>query len=132
VVRKYGQFKGTGKVPTNFLRHYYDIHQLLDVEAVQKFIGTPEYLAHKKKRFKSLDQNVAKSGAFTIEDENIRKQFEAEYSLLSRPDFSGQNPRPHPEGPCASLAFFWDNAKPNPRAEINVPKTTKPSSATDT
>ena len=53
VVRKYGQFKGTGKVPTNFLRHYYDIHQLLDVEAVQKFIGTPEYLEHKKKRFKS-------------------------------------------------------------------------------
>ncbi len=42
VVRKYGQFKGTGKVPTNFLRHYYDIQQLLDVEAVQKFIGTPE------------------------------------------------------------------------------------------
>ena len=44
VVRKYGHFKGSGRVPTNFLRHYYDIHQLLDVEAVQKFIGTPEYL----------------------------------------------------------------------------------------
>jgi hypothetical protein len=80
VVRKYGQFKGTGKVPTNFLRHYCDIHQLLDVEAVQKFIGTPEYLEHKKKRFKSLDHDVAKSGAFTIEDKNIRKQFEAEYT----------------------------------------------------
>jgi hypothetical protein len=51
VVRKYGQFKGTGRVPTNFLRHYYDIQQLLDVEAVQKFIGTSEYLEHKKKRF---------------------------------------------------------------------------------
>ena len=75
VVRKYGQFKGTGKVPTNFLRHYYDIHQLLDVDAVQKFIGAPEYLEHKKKRFKSLDHDVAKSGAFTIENGNIRKQF---------------------------------------------------------
>ena len=53
---------------------------LLDVEAVQKFIGTPEYLEHKKKRFKSLNPNVAESGAFTIEDEKIRKQFEAEYS----------------------------------------------------
>jgi hypothetical protein len=72
VVRKYGQFKGTGNVPTNFLRHYYDIHQLLDVESVEKFIGTPEYLEHKKKRFKFLDHDVAKSGAFTIEDENIR------------------------------------------------------------
>jgi hypothetical protein len=49
VVRKYSQFKGTARVPTNFLRHYYDIHQLLDVESVQKFIGTPEYLKHKKR-----------------------------------------------------------------------------------
>ena len=92
VVRKYGQFKGTGKVPTNFLRHYYDIHQLLDVEAVQKFIGTPEYLEHKKKRFKSLDHDVAKSGAFTIEDENIRKRFEAEYSKTAPLYYRGQIP----------------------------------------
>ena len=92
VVRKYGQFKGTGKVPTNFLRHYYDIHQLLDVEAVQKFIGTPEYMEHKKKRFKSLDHNVAKSGAFTIEDKNIRKQFEAEYSKTAPLYYRGQIP----------------------------------------
>ncbi len=91
VVRKYGQFKGTRKVPTNFPRHYYDIHQLLDVEAVQKFIGTPEYLEHKKKRFKSLDHDVAKSGAFT----NRRRKhpqairsgvFKDGSALLSRPD----------------------------------------------
>jgi len=92
VVRKYGQFKGTGKVPTNFLRHYYDIHQLLDVDAVQKFIGTPEYLEHKKKRFKSLDHNAAKSGAFTIEDADIRKQFEAEYLKTAPLYYRGQIP----------------------------------------
>ncbi|MBZ5657780.1 MAG: nucleotidyl transferase AbiEii/AbiGii toxin family protein [Acidobacteriia bacterium] len=92
VVRKYGQFKVTGKVPTNFLRHYYDIHQLLDVDAVQKFIGTPEYSEHKKKRFKSLNQNVAESGAFTIEDENVRKQFEAEYSKTAPLYYRGQIP----------------------------------------
>ena len=92
VVRKYGQFKGTGKVPTNFLRHYYDIHQLLDVEAVQKFIGTPAYLEHKKKRFKSLDHDIAKSGAFTIEDENSRKQFEAEYLKTAPLYYRGQIP----------------------------------------
>src|SRR6266567_6532764 len=92
VVRKYGQFKGTGKVPTNFLRHYYDIHQLLDVGAVQKFIGTAEYLEHKKKRFKSLDHDVAKSGAFTLEDENVRKQFEAEYSKTAPLYYRGQIP----------------------------------------
>jgi Nucleotidyl transferase AbiEii toxin, Type IV TA system len=92
VVRKYGQFKATGKLSPNFLRHYYDIHQLLDVEAVQKFIGTPEYLEHKKKRFKSLDQNVAKSGAFTIEDVDIRKQFEVEYSKTAPLYYRGQIP----------------------------------------
>ncbi|MFZ0802809.1 MAG: nucleotidyl transferase AbiEii/AbiGii toxin family protein [Terriglobales bacterium] len=92
VVRKYGQFKVTGKVPTNFLRHYYDIHQLLDVDAVQKFIGIPEYSEHKKKRFKSLNQNVAESGAFTIQDENVRKQFEAEYSKTAPLYYRGQIP----------------------------------------
>ncbi len=92
VVRKYGQFKGSGKVPTNFLRHYYDIHQLLDVEDVQTFIGTPEYLEHKKKRFKSLNPNVAESGAFTIEDDKIRKQFEAEYSKTAPLYYRGQIP----------------------------------------
>src|SRR6202453_1891604 len=92
VVRKYGQFKGTGKIPTNFLRHYYDIHQLLDVEGVQKFIGTPDYLEHKKKRFKSLDHDVARSGAFTIEEENIRKQFETEYSKTASLYYRGQIP----------------------------------------
>ena len=92
MVRKYGQFKDSGKVPTNFLRHYYDIHQLLDVKAVQQFIGTPEYLAHKRKGFKSLDQDVAKSGAFTIEDQRIRKQFETEYSKTAPLYYRGQIP----------------------------------------
>ena len=86
-----GQFKGTGKVPTNFLRHYYDIHQLLDVDAVQKFIGAPEIWSTRK-RFKSLDHDVAKSGAFTIENGNIRKQFEAEYSKTAPLYYRGQIP----------------------------------------
>jgi Nucleotidyl transferase AbiEii toxin, Type IV TA system len=92
VVRKYGQFKGTGKISANFLRHYYDINQLLDLKEVQAFIGTPEYLEHKKKRFKSMNQNVAESGAFTIEDENVRKQFEAEYSKTAPLYYRGQIP----------------------------------------
>ena len=58
--------------------------------AVQKFIGTPEYLEHKKKRFKSLDHDVAKSGAFTIEDANVRKQFETEYLKTAPLYYRGQ------------------------------------------
>jgi hypothetical protein len=33
---------------------------------------------------------VAKSGAFTIEDENVRKQFEAEYSKTAPLYYRGQ------------------------------------------
>jgi hypothetical protein len=62
------------------------------VDAVQKFIGTAEYSAHKKKRFKSLNLNVAESGAFTIEDEKSRKQFEAEYSKTATLYYRGQIP----------------------------------------
>jgi hypothetical protein len=39
-----------------------------------------------------LDQDVAKSGAFTIEDENIRKRFEAEYSKTAPLYYRGQIP----------------------------------------
>jgi hypothetical protein len=62
------------------------------VEAVQKFIGTREYLVHKKKRFKSLDPDVAKSRAFTIEGESVRRRFEAEYSKTAPLYYRGQIP----------------------------------------
>jgi len=90
VVNKYRQFEATGKLSSNFLRHYYDIHQLLDLSEVQAFIGTPEYVAHKKKRFKSLNQNVAESPAFSLKEETIRKQFEAEYTKTAALYYRGQ------------------------------------------
>jgi hypothetical protein len=92
VVKKYAQFKETGTLSPNFLRHYYDIHQLLEVPDVQKFIGTKEYLEHKNKRFKSMNQNVAESGAFTIEDAGVRRQFDAEYAKTSSLYYRGQVP----------------------------------------
>lgn len=92
MVKKFSQFKETEKLSPNFLRHYYDINQLLDLQEVQAFIGTPEYLEHKKKRFKSTNQNVADSKAFTIEDQNVRKQFEAEYLKTAPLYYRGQIP----------------------------------------
>jgi predicted nucleotidyltransferase component of viral defense system len=91
VLKKYRQFRETGKLSPNFLRHYYDIHQLLDVEDVQKFIGTEPYREHKRQRFKSLDQNVKNSGAFTLE-ESIRKKFEQEYEKTASLYYRGQIP----------------------------------------
>jgi predicted nucleotidyltransferase component of viral defense system len=91
VLKKYGQYRETGKLFPNFLRHYYDIHQLLDLENVQQFIGTEAYLEHKKQRFKSLDHNVQNSGAFTL-GEKVRKEFEAEYAKTASLYYRGQVP----------------------------------------
>jgi nucleotidyltransferase AbiEii toxin of type IV toxin-antitoxin system len=91
VINKYRQFEASGKLSSNFLRHYYDIHQLLDLPDVQKFIGTPEYIEHKKKRFKTLN-NVGESSAFLLKDEKIRQQFEAEYKKTAALYYRGQIP----------------------------------------
>jgi len=89
VVNKYRQFREKGKLSLNFLRHYYDIHPLLDLDDVQKFIGTEPYLDHKRERFKSLDHDIKNSGEFTL-DETIRKQFEEEYIKTSALYYRGQ------------------------------------------
>jgi hypothetical protein len=92
VVKKFGQYKTTGTLSSNFLRHYYDIYQLLELPEVKRFIGTPEYLAHKAKRFKSLSQNIQESGAFEISDRNHLAQLEAEYVKTAPLYYRGQVP----------------------------------------
>ena len=57
VSTKFRKQQETGTFPTNFMRHYYDIHQLLAQPEVQKYIGTPEYEARKK---------VSTSGAYRL------------------------------------------------------------------
>jgi len=92
VVKKFRQFRESGSVPRNFLRHYYDIHQLLIINAVQAFIGKPEYLEHKRVRFRSENQNLSETDAFTLQDEPTRKLFEAEYKKTAPLYYRGQVP----------------------------------------
>lgn len=92
VVKKFRQFKDTGTLSRNFLRHYYDIHQLLDLPEVQAFVGTEPYREHKKKRFRSENLNVAESGAFQLADSTVRKQFEEEYTKTAALYYRGQVP----------------------------------------
>lgn len=75
-----------GKImPVNFIRHYYDIYQLLKNTEVQNFIGTEEYQKLKASRFrKSGEQNLAKSEAFILSDKATRKKYEEQY-LRTRP-----------------------------------------------
>jgi len=48
----------TGRLPPNFLRHYYDVYCLLGLPEVLDFIGTPAYEVRKRQRFRAADERV--------------------------------------------------------------------------
>jgi hypothetical protein len=81
---KYRQQQKDKKFPPNFLRHYYDVYSLLDRPEVQAFIGTDDYIAHKNRRFRSLDnKNIAKNEAFILNDPETRKSYAGSYAKTS-------------------------------------------------
>lgn len=94
VAKKFRQLQESGRLPRDFLRHYYDIYQLLNVPEVQAFIGTPEYREHKRVRFRSENKNLSETDAFTLRDEATRKLFEAEYKKTAALYYRGQVPLP--------------------------------------
>lgn len=62
--------------PIDFMRHYYDVHGLLQRPEVQAFIGTNAYKAHKTKRFRTGDNpNIAENQAFILTDPETRKAY---------------------------------------------------------
>jgi hypothetical protein len=81
---KYRQQQKEKQFPPNFLRHYYDIYSLLERSEVQAFIGTDEYVRHKDRRFRSLDnKNIAKNQAFILSDGETRKTYAETYEKTS-------------------------------------------------
>lgn len=81
---KYRQQQKDKKFPPNFMRHYYDVYSLLDRPEVQAFIGTDDYIAHKDRRFRNLDnKNIAKNEAFILSDPETRKTYAATYAKTS-------------------------------------------------
>jgi hypothetical protein len=91
---KYRKQQETGSFPANFLRHYYDVYCLLGDATIQKFIGTPEYQAHKIKRFRSENQDITKNEAFILSNPEVFKTYENAYESTkslyyqNRPAFS--------------------------------------------
>jgi hypothetical protein len=80
IVNKYRK-ETQGGQPVNFMRQYYDVYCLLKNPEVQKFIGTPEYLAHKTARFRGADKEIPlpEHPALLLNDKNIRQTFEDRY-----------------------------------------------------
>jgi len=69
VSTKFRKQQEDGSDPVEFMRHYYDIYELLRRPEVQKLIGTDAYKTHKQARFRKDDnQNIAENDAFSLSD----------------------------------------------------------------
>jgi hypothetical protein len=88
---KFRQQQATGRFPANFMRHYYDVACLLRDETVRTFVGTPEYLAHKARRFPHADNPViAENEAFRLSDAGTREELRRAYVASSALYHDGQ------------------------------------------
>jgi len=92
IATKFRKQQETGKMPANFMRHYYDAACLLKNDTVREFIGTEKYKQHKKKRFPAIDQKIPVSGqeAFLLKNKQIRKLYEQEYKKTAALYYQGQ------------------------------------------
>jgi hypothetical protein len=81
---KFRKQQAEGGDPVGFMRHYYDVHELLQQPEVQRFIGTEEYKQHKQKRFRQGDnQNIAENEAFLLNDAETRALYADAYERSS-------------------------------------------------
>jgi hypothetical protein len=88
---KYRRLAEAQAFPANFLRHYYDVYCLLELQEVQDFMQTPAYHGRKKQRFRSGDELViARNPAFTLSDSGQRELFAREYRKSSALYYQGQ------------------------------------------
>lgn len=94
ITTKFRKEMTTGIVATNYLRQYYDVYCLLGDPETIAFIGTPEYLQHKKKRFPTEDFNIpaAENEAFLLTDEELREKFKIRYEGTKALYYNGQPP----------------------------------------
>ncbi len=88
---KYRRLAEAREFPANFLRHYYDVYCLLDLQEVQEFMKTPAYHERKKQRFRTGDElAISKNPAFTLSNPEQRGLFAREYRKSSALYYQGQ------------------------------------------
>ena len=88
---KYRRLAEAQAFPANFLRHYYDVYCLLELQEVKDFMQTTAYHERKKQRFQSGDELViARNPAFTLSDSGQRELFAREYRKSSALYYQGQ------------------------------------------
>lgn len=93
IIRKFrNRNNPTSSDDKNFMRQYYDVYCLLGNSDVQEFIGTAEYLAHKKTRIKGADKEIPlhQHPALLLNDQVIRASFKNRYQSTSKLYYNGQ------------------------------------------
>jgi hypothetical protein len=92
IATKFRQEQSDGKEYSNYMRQYYDVSCLLGNVAVQKFIGSIEYEAHKKARFPKIDLEIpiAQNEAFLVSAPSLRETFRRRYEKASKLYYKGQ------------------------------------------
>jgi hypothetical protein len=92
--------------PIDFMRHYYDVHSLLQRPEVQEFMGTDAYKEHKAKRFRGGDErDLTKNQAFHLKDPATRAVYEKAYNATSALYYAG---KPTPEEILAEIGKSID------------------------
>jgi hypothetical protein len=81
IAKKYGQQQSAKTLPTNFIRHYYDVMYLLKDKRIQDFIGTEPYRRHKEERFRGglRGLDLSRCEAFLLSDQATRDLYRREY-----------------------------------------------------
>ena len=88
---KYIQERNGRSLPENFIRHYYDVYQLLETKRVQDFIGSSEYEKQKAIAFRKAEELRLKDNhAFVLADPDVRASYEREYLAKSGLYYVGQ------------------------------------------
>lgn len=81
ISRKYKREQEQKLLPSNFIRHYYDVYKLLGSERIQKFIGSAAYLEHRSEMFPGeAIGSLVTDEAFLLSDVATKKRYEAEYN----------------------------------------------------
>ena len=80
ISRKHLQEQAGQIMPANFIRHYYDIYQLLEEKCVLDFIGTEAYKKHKAVAFRLSDEmTLIRNQAFILSNSGTREKYAKEY-----------------------------------------------------
>lgn len=95
IATKYRKFKKGKTIPDNLLRHYYDVHCLLQRKEIKAFTRTDDFQEHAKKRFPKIDFEIpiSENSAFLLFDpedfKTLKKKYIEEQALYYRgqPDF---------------------------------------------